>query len=188
MRTEFSVIFAALVALAFSEASERAEQKLRFRPLSEEDGRRLGGGKSGYGYFEIYDYTDDKSHCIELPNGKAEKFAKLWINDCKPGKKSQLWRFENNDDFYSGTLQSRIEDDMCVEVRKKRQDGARLRLNKCKKNKTTQQWVSNGDYISPVNADRTLCAYPRCEPLRKKCPVILLRQDCDDHLSVDFTD
>uniref|UniRef100_A0A7R9W8R3 Ricin B lectin domain-containing protein n=1 Tax=Pseudictyota dubia TaxID=2749911 RepID=A0A7R9W8R3_9STRA len=177
-----SISFLGLAAVTFASATGKngiTERKtLRFVPLNEEEQRRLGSG-GGYGYFA----DDSLKYCLELPRGDADNFAKLWINKCNPGKKKQLWKPDG--DFDTGfVLRSGVDNDMCVEVRKKNQEGASLRLNKCRRKKSVQKWVFDGDFLSPEKGFG--CAYPRNGRYRKFNAMVLV--DCGDIPDFDSWD
>lgn len=160
-----------------------------FVPLSKEEGDKLRSGESGYGYI----VDESGKFCLELPGGrKAEKNQKLRLNKCSnTGNRKQIWKFEgyNADaDAYTGTLRSKADEDLCVEVRRRVQNGAKLRINRCKsKRKSNQQWTSDGDFLKLVEI-RDLCAYHRGgthENGAKRKKIVL--KDCDD-APKDFAD
>mmetsp|Transcript_39175 Transcript_39175/g.117789 ORF Transcript_39175/g.117789 Transcript_39175/m.117789 type:complete len:192 (-) Transcript_39175:218-793(-) len=183
----FSKLIVALVAIApLAETKEYTEHtKWKFVTLDATEGRKLGSGGNTYGYFS----EESGKYCFEVPMGEAKELVKLRLGECKLERKKQLWRVDGD---FDGRMRFRsaLDDDMCMEIRKKKQEGARVRINKCRKTKSNQEWVTtdDGDSWSPAD-DENLCMHHKgpgeFDQPRESLPIVVY--DCDDvYYSLDF--
>lgn len=192
IKNKMAAINSSLVALAgllcliaLVKSDDGSETNLKFVPLdvdtAQHDGRRLGGGRSSWGYF-----TDDYSGrlCMTNIDGKPK------LDDCEVGKIEQLWRFDSTIKGesiyeYTGHLQSKV-DKGCVHIRGSIAKGQKLEVVKCDegyREDRKQLWISEGDSIRPRVNER-LCAYHRSEPPQRLDPIVLV--PCRIAYSFDF--
>mmetsp|Transcript_48826 Transcript_48826/g.147121 ORF Transcript_48826/g.147121 Transcript_48826/m.147121 type:complete len:197 (-) Transcript_48826:159-749(-) len=183
-RASATALFLVVAALGLSGAEckrqDSVDPGLGFVPLNEEEESKLLGGESGYGYIA----EESGTYCVELPGGKnSRRHQKLRLDECdQSNKRRQVWKVERYDSDageFKGSLRSGADDDKCLEVKRKNQDGARLRVGRCKKHrKSNQQWTSDGSSLKLVEI-RELCAYHKGNHPKRLANKSIVLRECD---------
>lgn len=166
-----------------------ADAEMHFHPAGGgEDAvgeRRLG--RCGWGQFS----EDTLGEFCMAADSRGKVFLERCINDNPPDR--QLWRFEEKLEYNyenlpydcGGLLKNKAgdKDKQCLApVRSGIKRGRRLALGRCNKGDEKQQWLGDGDILSPESKTR-LCVWFRGELLEGAAMVL---KKCENLDSLNF--
>ena len=184
---KFPLSFATLAALQLFSALLQVVTgaEVHFRPveINEDSGeRRLG--RCGFGQFQ----EDTLGEFCMAANSRGKVFLEKCINDNPPDR--QLWRFEEKLDYdyeelpydCGGILKNKADKKCLAPIRSGIKRGRRLALDRCIRDDERQQWLGDGDILSPQSKKR-LCVWFRGE-LTEGAPMVLKK--CANLDSLNF--
>ena len=160
--------------------------EMHFRPVEDGqdavDQRRLG--RCGWGQFS----EDTLGEFCMAADSRGKVFLEKCINDNPPDR--QLWRFEEKLDYDNedlpydcgGLLKNKADKQCLAPIRSGIKRGRRLALDRCDKDDEKQQWLGDGDILSPESKTR-LCVWFRGE-LEEGAPMVLKK--CENLDSLNF--